>query len=559
MAEAVPQMTKKDAIFSMFKKAPQLSNADIADFTGSSVSYVTRLLGARTVEPLNLEEVKKLQASRKAAKVRSAIWSHFRQSQTQFVTTYLPTKIYKNEKKKYQEEDFVNYYVPNEDKYQTTGSGEDLSGSWSQYEFLAERRIGTGRKIAWFPAEDAVREGIKFLNKKTKEVVPQPEIDTWMEDTDFLNQLAKAIYFERVYGISFLISYYSENDKEKGVLNEEVKKSEGTIVAFEALPPTVISPTDSYRSEKLDKNPQKWSLQGGLYDPQQIHYSRVRVFMSREVVNRWFGLSVFEPIWDSTIPYYQALIYLLRGFSKWGNLIPKVTIDSTDSVEDVFDKNVELVEEMKMNGTFIFPAGTTIDFANTQLATGLREMLEIWIEDMAAGSGIPVPIMMGRVVSSGLSGIGYLVAERYYWNTIKKIQKSFTDDVRAILIAAGFDMKDIEIDWNLVITKTDQQRLVDESLQLENEIMKERLIQEKVMTDRMLAEGIEPQEEEGEKGEGKDGEKGKEKTEPKKSPGNGGVKREAQQKQTDFVIDRVRLKRLEIMKGLNLPMRVEIA
>ena len=128
-----------------------------------------------------------------------------------------------------------------------------------------------------------------------------------------------------------------------------------------------------------------------------------------------------------------------------------------------------------MNGTFIFPRGTEVKFANTQLATGLRDMMEIWIEDMAAGSGIPVPTLMGRIVASGLSGVGYLVAERYYWNTVKKIQQSFTDDVRAILILAGFDMKDLVIDWKLSITKTDQQRLMDEGLQIENEIMKERL------------------------------------------------------------------------------------
>lgn len=548
MAEAVFN-SKKEQIFDLFSKAPTMSNADIANHTMSSVSYVSRLLGPnRVTNPLNQKQVNSLNRKANSMRLQREVWSQFRESQQDFVRTYLPQHKYKNEAT-----DF-SYFLPTDDSFANSGSGVDFSGSWSQYLYLAEKRIGIGPKITKACAEDAVREGFQFLDVKSREVVERDKIFEWVKNTDLINELAKVIYFERVFGIGFLISYYGKNDKKEGILGTEQKPGKKPI-AFEALPPTVLSPQNVYLSDRLDKNPQKWDLIGGINDPQVIDHTRVRVFMSREVIGRWYGLSMFEPIWDSVIPYYQALIFLLKGFSKWGNHVPEVIIPEDDTVEAVFDKHIDVVEDMKQNGTFIFPRGTELKFTNTQLATGLRELIEIWLEDISAGTGVPVAIMMGRVVSAGLGGMGYLVAERNYWNNEKKIQLAFTDDVTAIIKFAGFKMDKQEINWHLAVTKTDQQRLMDEGMELENEIMKERLIQEKVMTDNMLAEGI---------GGGEDGDKDKEngkdkgkdqkgKKEPVSKPGNGGAKKLAQQR-TDFIVDRIRKRRLEIMKQLNLPL-----
>ena len=543
MAEAVairPKTTKKELILDLYNAAPQLSNQLIAKSTGASISYVSRLLGSRDVKPLNEDEIKKKQMQYHSRNLNKIIWSRFKRSQLDFVKTYLPTVNYKQEIKPIKEHDFVNYKLPTDDAFESSGSGEDLSGSWSQYQYLAEKRIGIGPKITRFPAEDAVREGFKFLNKKTKEVVEKSEIELWMEDTDFLNELAKAIYFERVYGISFLVSYYSKEDKIEGKLGDPYKKSEGKPIAFEALPPTEVSPVNLWKSERLDHNPQKWDIRGGLFNPQLIHHTRIRVFMSRPVVNRWYGLSIFEPMWDAVICYYQALIFTLLGFAKWGNLIPSVTTSSEDSIEEVFDKHIDTLEQMKMNGSFIWPQGTEIKFLETKLGSGLRELMDIWIEDISSGSGIPVPILMGRVVASGLGNNGYAIMERYYWNTVKKIQKTFTDDVRAILIQAGFNLKDVEIDWNLTITKTDQQRLMDEGLHVENEIMKERLLQEQVMTDRMLSgEAFEEPEQEGGNGEAKKG---------SQSTKDFILELRSKQKSTDFILSEMRKRRVKLLQ-----------
>jgi hypothetical protein len=450
----------KEHVFDMFENNPQFSNKVIANTVGCSQSYVYRLLGPNR-EQQNVQ--RKADVLKHAQGLKGIVWNDFQRTRTDFVKNFLPIYEYPGEKKT---EDF-DYFLPTDDAMANSGTGEDLSGSWSQYEYLSEQRIGIGPKVTMFPAKDAILNGFKFLDKKTGEEVKTPKIDKWVEDTDFLNEFAQAIYYERVYGISFLLMYFSEDDKARGVLNTEIKKSEGQPVAFEAHAPTILTPIDTYKSDKLNKNPQKWNLRGGYFNPQEIHYSRVRVLMSRPKTNRWYGLSIWEPIWDSSIPYYQALIFLLRGFAKWGNTIAKYIIPLDEDLEDLYTKYGDVIEEMKMNGTYIGPAGSDISFEPTQLGTGLREMMDIWIEDISSGTGIPVPILMGRVVASGLGNNGYAIMERYYWNMIQKIQRSFTDDVLAILKVAGFDTKDLKLDWNLSITKTDMQRLEEELMERE--------------------------------------------------------------------------------------------
>lgn len=483
-------MTKKESIQKLWKSSPTLTNKQIAKHTGASLSYVNQLLGNRIIDPM------KSHTSRKELD----LWAKFKKSQAQFMWNYLPTKRYKAEfdfsnppDSKLTDDFSTNFYLPTEDQWSTTASGQDFMGSWSQYQFLAERRIGPGVKITRFPAEDAIREGFQILDSKSKKVVPFPELDEWIKNTDFLNELARVIYFERTYGIGFLVAYYSADDKAQGVMSKKLGKGEKTPIAFEALAPTEVSPLNVFESNKLDKNPQKWDLRGGTINPQEINHERVRVFMSRPVVNRWYGLSIFELVWDHIIPYYQAQIFLLRGFAKWGNMVVDYEVDSEDTIDALFDEHQEVIEDMKMNGTLLHKLGTSVGFMNTNLGTGLQDILEIWIEGISSGTGIPVPVLMGRVTSAGLSGAAYLMAERYYWNMVKNIQQAFTDDVTKIIEKAGFDMKGKEINWRLSITKTDQQRLIDEGMQIENEILKEQYVQTQIQTLMMLDAAQNPQ------------------------------------------------------------------
>lgn len=477
MAEAKEKLgygEKQQRVKDLYKSSPHLSNDTIAKAVGCCESYVYRLVGPNRTQG---DVKRRLAALNKAKGTKKFTWDTLKTTRSDFVKTFLPTKEHKGET------DFSNYMLPTDDQFESSGSGEDLSGSWSQYEYLSERRIGIGPKITRVPAEDAVREGFKILNKKTGKEEERVDIQQWLDDTDFLNELAKCLYYERVYGVGFLVYYFGKNDKEDKKLGKKIGKSEKKIVAFEALPPTILSPINSYESRKLDKDPQMWDLMGGYINPQKINHERVRVIMTREKTDRWYGLSVWEPIWDSAIPYYQALIFLLRGFSKWGNHLVKFIIPEELDIDALYTKHADIIDEMNFNGVYIGPTGSDIGFESTQLATGLREMMDIWIEDISAGVGMPVPLLMGRVVAQGLGEGGYAVMERYYFNTIKKIQRSITDDVIAILKLSGFELKGQKIDWNLTASKTDEQRYADDKAKKELDLMEIEIDSQKINKD----------------------------------------------------------------------------
>lgn len=385
-------------------------------------------------------------------------------------------------------QDFQNYFLPTDDIWASSGSGDNNLPGLSHFQYLAEQRIGVPWKIARKPAEDALRNEFTIRDKDDQEVMDD-ELFDWLHDpvVDFYNQLMMALYYERVYGIAFLMTYFTDSDKEKQQFDKEAPKNKRPV-SYQAFPPTVMSPTDTYKTFWLDTNPQKWDLNGGVLNSTKIDHTRVHVIMTRPSAYRWRGISVFEPIWIPLMSYFQAQVYMLRAFSEMGNVIPAWLVETSDDQADIMDEYADWLDEMKMNGKYVAKRGDEFKFQNTNIGTGLENLMEMWKEDISAGSNIPMPILFGRVTAAGMSGAAYLMAERYYWNEVSNIQHSLSDDVIRIIRAAGFKKVDYKkrVDWQLAITKTDQQRLLDEGMAIQNEILKEDLIQRQLQTAMMM-------------------------------------------------------------------------
>ena len=370
--------------------------------------------------------------------------------------------------------DFASSFLPTDDIYGSSGSGVDDVPSLVYFQYLAERRIGIGWRLTRMPADDAIRNRFRITTFKGT-IEERDDIFEWCEETDFYNQLAQALYYERVYGIAFLMKYFTENDREKEDFSKSVKKGRKPV-AFQAFPPTVMQPTNVYKTFYLDTDPQKWDITGGLYNVGKIDHTRIHVIMTRRVAQRWRGLSVFETAWHSFLSYFQAIIYLLRAFNKLGSMIPMMKIESNMELSELYTKYADLLDEMKMNGIFLGRQGDDINFAPTNIAAGLKEMMEIWIEDICSNCGFPVPIIMGRAQAAGMGSAMYLVFERYYWNTIAHIQASLTDDLLRMFKYIGFEnLERRRIDWQIAIVKTDAQRLADELAEQEVKLQKKQL------------------------------------------------------------------------------------
>jgi hypothetical protein len=407
-------------------------------------------------------------------------WSYYRNNISDFTQTFFPTRKI---------EDFPNFFDPAGDITNSGGSLSDDQPGFSQFKWLYEKRLGVCNNIVTKPAEDAVKNKFRLakFNGEIDETLTDNVME-WLEDPEvkFWDQLTLALTYERAYGIGIIIKYYQDAIDDREKLAEPAPKNE-LPVTLQAFPPDVMTPLNTERTVYLDSDPRTWDWHGGRIGPAKIDHSRVQVIMTRPSTTRWFGQSLFEAIWIPLLLYFEVFVYMLRHFTKWGNIIPKYMVDAEDDLDTIYTSYADLIEEMKMNGSFVGRKGDELDFAPTGTAEGLTELMEILKEEIAARTRIPVIVTFGRTSNAGLGSAGYLLAQMEYWGEVANIQRSISDDVMRMIKAAGFDIKKRRLDWMLSINKTDQQRLIDEGMQIENEIMKERLMQARLQT-MMLAD-----------------------------------------------------------------------
>ncbi len=418
---------------------------------------------------------------------RTNVWSEYKNTLNDFKNTFFPTV---------KTEDFPSFFDPTGDITSSSGTlGSDEQPGFSQFRWLWEKRLGVCNNVVTKPAEDAVRNKFR-LAKYNGEVDDKltEDVMEWLEDPElkFWDQLALALTYERVYGIATLVKYYTKEDKEDGLLGEEAPKNTKPI-AFQAFPPDVVTPLNIDKSIYLDSDPNDWDWHGGRFGPEKIHHSRIQVIITRPSTTTWYGHSIFEAIWIPLLLYFQVFVYMLRHFTKWGGIVPKYMIDTEDDLDSIWTLYSDLISEMKMNGVFLGRKGDELDFAPAGTAQGITELMEILKEEIAARTRIPVIVTFGRTSNAGLGSAGYLLAQMEYWGEVANIQRSISDDVMRIIKLAGFDIKKRRLDWMLTINKTDQQRLIDEGMEIENEIMKEQYLQAQIQTMMLLEQAQNPQ------------------------------------------------------------------
>ncbi len=438
----------------------------------------------RELEQLNINRASA--TAKRSLGVQKNTWIDYKQGITDFKNTFFPD---------IKREDFPAFHDPSGDITAVSGTLGDDQPGFSQFKWLVEKRLGVCNNVASKPAEDAVRNKFRLV-KYSGEVDDKltEEIMDWLEDPElkFWDQLCLALYYERIYGISVLVKYYTKNDKERGNLRTKAPLNTKPI-SFQAFPPNIITPQNTNKSVWLGSDPREWDWQGGLIGPTKIHRSRVQTFMTRPSSFRWWGQSIFEAIWIPLLLYFQVFVYMLRHFTKWGGVIPAYMIEGEDDLDTIWTLYGDLFEEMKMNGIFLGRKGDELTFTPSNTAQGLTELMEILKEEIAARTRIPVIVIFGRTSNAGLGSAGYLLAQMEYWGEVANIQRSISDDVMRILKLAGFNLKRRRLEWMLSMNKTDQQRLIDEGMEIENEIMKEQYMQAQIQTMMLLEQAKNPQ------------------------------------------------------------------
>ncbi len=384
--------------------------------------------------------------------------------------------------------DFVPYYKFTDNIF-GYATGLDERPSLQELSAIMNSRLGLAWAATAEVAGDAIRNGFIFVEKKSRKEVEKEEIFEYIKNTDLMNQLTHAVRDDRGFGLSFIIKYWSKDDRKE--MDQEPPNR--PPLKYRTHNPLLMTPINLGSTNELDYNKDVWNFSGGLFNRYNIHRDRIHVLCLRPVVGHWRGRSVFEPIWTSLHGYFQCLIYLVRGFRNWGDSVPAFfSGDSMPQAHEV-DAILDILDKFEMNRKFALGKDDRLEFKQTKIGQGITELFEQYKEDICSGLRIPLNQLFGRSVGGGLAGAGALVSKEDYLQMIGNVQMSITDDILQILTDAGFDMTGLDLEWELAVKKTDQQKLLEEGMELQNDILKEQLKQQKYQN-KMLKMQVQMQE-----------------------------------------------------------------
>ena len=367
-------------------------------------------------------------------------------------------------------EDFSNFYKSTDD-ITGTASGTGNVGDYQnmmELRFMCEKRLGVGYNITHGFAETALFNwfGVKPVDSEKR--VPVNGLNKWIMDTDFKNQAILWDAHKRMYGMGLLVKFWKQNEDMRYPAPSTPPRK------FSVISPIYLSANNTYETRYIDYDPEMWRFMGGNLKVKSIHPSRIEVIRGKPQQDTYRGLSVIEPIYLPLICYYNSLVYMTRGMGKWGNMTPVIKSGSVTPTPTEYTEFLALMQEFVMNGFFFLGKDDSLEYPTTNISQGLYQMIEIFKEEIAAGTDFPVNRIFGRIESGGIGSQGALTAERQYLNRIANEQVAISDDFLRIFIKSGFDFDGKELDWNLALQRTKDQQLNEEMMQVQLDMLKEQ-------------------------------------------------------------------------------------
>jgi len=368
-------------------------------------------------------------------------------------------------------DDFTTFYGATDDISSTSATGSaNGAQALQELQFLSEKRIGLGYSITHGFAEDALYNWFNPKKVDAKSTVVVPGLNKWTVDTNFKNQSIIWDAHKRIYGIGMLVKFWTAHDK----MDQPPPRNKPPKM-FQVIPPTYLSPTNTFDTRMIDYDEEMWEFMGGNLRIKKIHKDRIEVIRGKPKQDDWTGISVLDPIYLSLICYYNAIINITRGLAKWGDMVPVIKSGSITPTPDEYTEFLDLMKEFRANGFFFLGRDDQLEFPSSNVGQGIYQTLEFLKEDIASGTRIPLNTLFGRSESGGIGDGGALTAERKYLNLLANEQTQISDDLIRIFTDAGFDFEGLELGWNLALTKTTEQKLLEEQMKLNNDLLKQQL------------------------------------------------------------------------------------
>jgi hypothetical protein len=354
--------------------------------------------------------------------------------------------------------------------------------------------VGVGYQATYKISDDATKNGFDLIKDQDKQdAKPEkvPEAFKWMRRSGFLDMLWYWHAFDLGMGVGFAIPHWNKELKDIALIDDvqrgRVKKKFSNRRDFRHLreaPPTtppdrweVLNPryfqptgTSLTKSKRLNYDEEVWEFNGGVVrHATKIHRDRVFVLRTHEMTGYWRGLSTFDPIRFSLLGYFNNLIFVQRGVQNWGDNVATLFYGHKFPTIEEQKKIQAILDLYEANGKIHLPEGAKLDFKQVNIGKGLRDAMEMYVEDISGKLRIGKNQLLGRSEGGGLTSGPAQITKDDYYERVGDDQRKLSRPTMKILWRFFPETEDMWPRWHLNVYKTDEQRHKEEGMKLDNE------------------------------------------------------------------------------------------
>lgn len=328
---------------------------------------------------------------------------------------------------------------------------------------------GFARKIIDVPAEEMTRSGLKLDDLEDDEL--EQFVMARLDDLDAMRHFNDAVAWSRLHGGAVMIFGLNDGGTLEVPLNPEGIKSVEFLRVYDRWQATIQTRVTDPNSPDYGK-PDIWlisPLDGA--QPYKVHNSRLWRFDGDRIpdfdrnANLGWGASVLQACRDQLTRLsmsHQWTLAILERAQQAVHKIPNLaqTLQAPGG-EALIRKRVDVVDMVRgILNTIVVDEKEAYDVTTATL-TGYTDVLDRFAEALAAVSGIPVTILMGRA-QGGLSASDKSSMDAWYarigsmWNdNLRKPQDRL---VQYIMISKNGEAPDYKLCMNplSVLSATEQ-------------------------------------------------------------------------------------------------------
>lgn len=319
-------------------------------------------------------------------------------------------------------------------------------------------------KAVDIPINDALKKWRKLIIQDSKK---KKEVEKTFQKAKIKQKISSLLKWARVYGGAVIIAIIDDDDPEKPLQVEKIKK--GSLKNIIVLDQYFVYP-ETINRNILSENygqPEHYTV---AREGQKIHHTRIHKAIGQQAtldqleINNFWGESLFkklfDPLKDSGV-ISQAISTLMYEASVDVFKIKDLNFNVASGDDELIQKRLEIVNQMKsFVNAVVLDADDDFQKKPTQF-TALKEIDMQFIHKVCAATDIPVTRFMGTS-PDGMNATGKSDSDNYF-DMIESIQENdiapILDFLDPIIMMNSFGKYDgLEYEFNPLRQKTPMEK-----------------------------------------------------------------------------------------------------